>query len=91
MNFGIYDSDGTTASRCLALIARHAPRLMREGGGAVHGEQLRPSSRRMGRALARSKRREIVALARRGLKRWKIASELGVSRSTVTRTLGSSR
>jgi hypothetical protein len=86
-----YGSDGSTAARCLSLIARHAPRLMREGGGAVHAEQLRPSQRRMGRALATAKRREIMALHRQGKPRHVIAAEVGVSRSTVTRTLGSSR
>lgn len=66
----------TTASRCLDLIARHAPRLMREGGGAI--EEDRKTNK-----LSRKTIRSIVNLRQTGLTIAAIGEQLGISRSAV--------
>jgi DNA-binding NarL/FixJ family response regulator len=67
----------TTAQRCLELIARHAPRLMKAGGGALSGD---------GRSfLTATHRRQIVALRRAGWKTNDIAARMKVSAPTVSR------
>jgi DNA invertase Pin-like site-specific DNA recombinase len=71
------DSD-TTAQRCLDLIARHGPRLMREGGGALKREVLNS-----GRPISEETRQQIVVLRREGLSGNACAKLLRVSLVTV--------
>ena len=66
----------TTASRCLDLIARHAPRLMREGGGAIQED-------RKTNKLSRKTIKSIIDLRKTGMKIDSIGERLGVSRSAV--------
>jgi DNA invertase Pin-like site-specific DNA recombinase len=66
----------TTASRCLDLIARHAPRLMREGGGMI--EEDRKTNK-----LSRKTIKKIIDLRKTGMRIDAIGEQLGVSRSAV--------
>lgn len=66
----------TTASRCLDLIARHAPRLMREGGGAI--EEDRKTNK-----LSRKTIKSIIDLRKTGMTIAAIGEQLGISRSAV--------
>jgi DNA-binding NarL/FixJ family response regulator len=66
----------TTASRCLDLIARHAPRLMREGGGRIEED-------RQTNKLSRKTINAIIALRKTGMRIDAIGEQLGVSRSAV--------
>lgn len=50
----------SAVSRMLKLIERHAPRLMREGGGALRGEAVAP------RKLTEDQRAKIMGLGRAG-------------------------
>jgi DNA invertase Pin-like site-specific DNA recombinase len=66
----------TTASRCLDLIARHAPRLMREGGGRI--EEDRKTNK-----LSKKTIEKIVALRKTGMTLEAIAESIGFSKSAV--------
>ena len=66
----------TTASRCLDLIARHAPRLMREGGGRI--EEDRQTNKLSKKTIAK-----IVALRQQGLTLLAISEAIGFSKSAV--------
>ncbi len=66
----------TTASRCLDMVARHAPRLMREGGGMI--EEDRKTNK-----LSRKTINAIIALRKTGMRIDSIGERLGVSRSAV--------
>jgi|694.fasta_scaffold19494_12 DNA invertase Pin-like site-specific DNA recombinase len=66
----------TTASRCLDMVARHAPRLMREGGGMI--EEDRKTNK-----LSRKTINSIIALRKTGMRIDSIGERLGVSRSAV--------
>jgi predicted ArsR family transcriptional regulator len=66
----------TTASRCLDMVARHAPRLMREGGGMI--EEDRKTNK-----LSRKTINAIIALRKTGMRIDAIGEQLGVSRSAV--------
>ncbi len=66
----------TTASRCLDLIARHAPRLMREGGGAITED-------RKTNKLSRKTIKKIIDLRKTGMTIDSIGEQLDVSRSAV--------
>ena len=66
----------TTASRCLDMVARHAPRLMREGGGM--NEEDRKTNK-----LSRKTINAINALRKTGMRIDSIGERLGVSRSAV--------
>ncbi len=66
----------STASICLDLIFRHAPRLMREGGGMIEGD------RKTNKLSAKT----IFAILERrksGMPIKQIGKELGVSRSAI--------
>lgn len=71
-----------TVRRCVELIERHAPRLMRAGGGALAQEN--PSS---GRRMPQEVRARIRALHRSGRRVVEIAAETGRSRFAVWRVL----
>jgi DNA-directed RNA polymerase specialized sigma24 family protein len=73
----LFDSD-TTAQRCLDLIARHAPRLMRCGGGGLStdGAMIK---------LTPERRRTIVALRRSGWRTRDIAKRVVCAQPTVSR------
>jgi len=66
----------TTASRCLDLIARHAPRLMREGGGRIESD-------RQTNKLSKKTIAKIVALRKTGMTLEAIAESIGFSKSAV--------
>jgi hypothetical protein len=66
----------TTASRCLDLIARHAPRLMREGGGRIEED-------RQTNKLSKKTIEKIVALRQQGLTLLAISEAIGFSKSAV--------
>lgn len=66
----------TTASRCLDLIARHAPRLMREGGGAIIED-------RKTNKLSRKTIKKIIDLRKTGITLAAISEQLDISRSAV--------
>lgn len=66
----------TTASRCLDLIARHAPRLMREGGGRIE-------SNRKTNKLSRKTIKSIIDLRKTGMTIAAIGEQLDISRSAV--------
>ena len=68
----------TTASRCLELVQRHCPRLMREGGGRI--ESYRKTNK-----ITQADIDEIVNLRRKNIKALTIAIETGFSISTVNR------
>lgn len=66
----------TTASRCLDMVARHAPRLMREGGGMI--EEDRQTNKLSKKTIAK-----IVALRQQGLTLLAISEAIGFSKSAV--------
>ena len=66
----------STASICLDLIFRHAPRLMREGGGMIEGDRkTNKLSAQTVKAILRRRKSGITIAA--------ITKELGVSRSAI--------
>jgi DNA invertase Pin-like site-specific DNA recombinase len=70
----LHESEDRTVRNCLALIERHAPRLMREGGGAIEGTYSTPEYR--------------AAVVRRrveGVRTAVVAAEFGVDEWTVKR------
>ena len=65
---------------CISLIERHAPRLMREGGGAIEGDK--------NQFVVTSKHiAKMVEMYSRGIKSTEIASKIGCSKPTVTKYL----
>jgi hypothetical protein len=66
----------TTASRCLDMVARHAPRLMREGGGRIEED-------RQTNKLSKKTIEKIVALRQQGLTLLAISEAIGFSKSAV--------
>jgi len=68
----------TTANRCLELVQRHCPRLMREGGGRI--ESYRKTNK-----ITQADIDEIVNLRRKNIKALAIAIKTGFSISTVNR------
>jgi DNA invertase Pin-like site-specific DNA recombinase len=66
----------TTASRCLDLIHRHAPRLMLQGGGRIESE-------RKTNKLNKKTIDKIVALRKTGMTLEAIAESIGFSKSAV--------
>jgi predicted transposase YdaD len=66
----------TTASRCLDMVARHAPRLMREGGGMIEED-------RQTNKLSRKTINAIIALRKTGITLAAISEQLDISRSAV--------
>jgi hypothetical protein len=66
----------TTASRCLDMVARHAPRLMREGGGMIEED-------RQTNKLSKKTIEKIVALRQQGLTLLAISEAIGFSKSAV--------
>jgi hypothetical protein len=76
--WGLADSP---ARACLAMIERHAPRLMRSGGGSL-GAVCVP--RRWSR-LNQEMRARVLAKVAEGLSRHKVAAVCGVAPSSVTR------
>jgi hypothetical protein len=66
----------TTASRCLDMVARHAPRLMREGGGRIESD-------RQTNKLSKKTIAKIVALRQQGLTLLAISEAIGFSKSAV--------
>ena len=71
----------TTASRCLELVQRHCPRLMREGGGRI--ESYRKTNK-----MTQEDIDEIIALKNKNMKPIEIAIETGFSISSVKRHIG---
>lgn len=69
----------------LDLVARHAPRLMRCGGGALSCEELRPTdSTKGGPRISAETRAKILVMAREGkLSPTAIARLCGTTQSTV--------
>lgn len=77
-NLSDYES---TAQRCLDLIARHAPRLMREGGGALSKE---PCERIKAVRMSEEQKQAALSLMRTGLYSGTvIARKLGLTQSAV--------
>lgn len=74
------DARDGTMSRCLALIERHAPRLMRVGWGVVEQEQ-----RNGGRKLTEEERGQIVAWRQAGWSLAKIGERTGWSEPTISK------
>jgi len=68
----------TTASRCLELVQRHCPRLMREGGGRI--ESYRKTNK-----ITQADIDEIISLRKKNMNALAIAIETGFSISTVKR------
>ena len=66
----------TTASRCLDLIARHAPKLMLQGGGRIESD-------RQTNKLSRATVKKILALREKGLTLEAISKAVGFSKSAV--------
>jgi hypothetical protein len=66
----------TTASRCLDLIHRHAPRLMLQGGGRIESD-------RKTNKLSKKTIDKIVALRKTGMTLEAIAESIGFSKSAV--------
>lgn len=96
MNFYISTlADDSTASRILSLIERHAPRLMRAGGGALSQEcggkpmaEKDHGNMRLRRSIAAERRQRIVELARSGcVSRKEIQFATGAAQSVVHKTL----
>jgi hypothetical protein len=65
---------------CISLIERHAPRLMKEGGGAIEGDknQFVVKSNHVAR---------MIELYSRGIKSTEISRIIGCSKPTVTKYL----
>ncbi len=76
----LYDSD-STEMRCMRLIERHAPRLMREGGGALSRE-VDGGERKVVTWRARSR---ILTLRRDGYSPTEIGEAVGFSEMTIYR------
>lgn len=72
-------SDESTASVCLAMLARHGPRLMRQGGGQLMKE--------VDPEISEEERAKIIELRRQGLTWPEIASAVHRSRSTIRKIL----
>jgi hypothetical protein len=74
------DHDEGIAARCLALIERHAPRMMVAGGGGLKQEMLGS-----GRRLTPEHREAIRASLRatNGTAMYRLGKEHGVSQGTV--------
>lgn len=70
----------TVAARCLALVERYAPALMKAGGGGL--EQARPLA---GRRLSWHARQRIVTYRKNGKPVTEIAEICGVSQATVSK------
>jgi len=66
----------STASICLDLIFRHAPRLMREGGGSI--EEDRKTNK-----LSAATVEAILRRRKSGMPIKQIGAELGVSRAAI--------
>ncbi len=66
----------TTASRCLDLIHRHAPRLMLQGGGRIESD-------RQTNKLSKKTIDKIVALRKTGMTLAAIGEAIGFSKSAV--------
>lgn len=79
--WGLEDS---RAHACLELIRRHAPRMMRAGGGPLIQSANRVGENQ-GKPLAPAKKRRVIALLRRGGRTMTIARRAGVAPSTVCR------
>lgn len=75
---------GTTAGRCLALIERHAPALIRIGGSVGGLSEEKPRS---GKRLSDAERERIVATAGLGGNLKQICVATGWSWGTVNRVL----
>lgn len=75
-----YEVDGETKSACLALVRRHGPRLLREGGGHLPGECLGS-----GRRLEWKKRVRVLRLERMGWSYKRIALDVGCTDSAVSK------
>lgn len=72
-------ADGV-AARCLSLIERHAPRLMRVGFGVVETEQ-----KNSGRRMTDDERQEVLARRRAGWSLAMIADRTGWSQPTLSK------
>jgi hypothetical protein len=83
MNFGDQAEGSTTARRCLDLIERHAPRMMRLGGGAMGVRKELPPARR----LTDADRARIVSAAALGGSMNSVVRATGWSWATVVRVL----
>ena len=81
----LHYNDQSTASRMLDLVARHCPRLMRQGGGALSKEELHDKdANKGGPRISAETRARILAIARQGkLSPTQIARECGTTQSTV--------
>jgi DNA-binding NarL/FixJ family response regulator len=66
----------STASICLDLIFRHAPRLMREGGGPI--EEDRKTNKLSAKTIF-----AILEMRKSGMPIKQIGAELGVSRAAI--------
>lgn len=81
----IHYNDDSTASRMLDLVYRHAPRLIRCGGGALSREEIRSlDANKGGPRISAETRAKILAVAREGkLSATAIARQCGTTQSTV--------
>lgn len=88
--------DESAATRIMRLIERHAPRLMKQGGGALvrdYDNCTRSDGativreRSKWRRLTPEQREHILALGRNGAPRVQIVEETGICASTIYRIL----
>lgn len=84
MSFQDQNEGSTTARRCLDLIAKHAPRLMKLGGAALGTHRECPNSNKR---LTPADRERIVAVAAKGGTIKSICDETGWAHATVFRCL----
>lgn len=75
----IADCPSETAGRCLELVRRHAPRLMRCGGGALRAS-LAPYAK-----VTEEVRAEVLRLRTEGMSYDDIAAKVGMAYTTVHR------
>jgi DNA-binding NarL/FixJ family response regulator len=83
MIYHLLDAD-TTASRCLDLIARHAPRLMRIGGGSLPQEKPPCTDEHR---MTPERIQAALALVGQGLSATQIAERVGSTQSAVRKAM----
>lgn len=73
-------NDRSGIANLLDMIERHAPKLMRQGGGALSREAGDGSAPAR---ITEQQRRQVIALTREGRMRKDVAARTGVSKSMV--------
>lgn len=72
--------DESEASRILSMIERHAPRLMRTGGGSIGGDQNMTK-------FSATDLQSALAMRAKGVPNVEIAAALNFSASTISKNL----